>query len=102
MIAPTQRHALESKRSPAPRFATTAVSAAVGLLIGTLFFWLGGALPIGGQFALFLMGLALAFVITTLAETVLRKNGRLRWDLLFFGQIIGAVGAIIFFLTSVA
>lgn len=101
MIAPTQSHSLETKHASEPRLATTAVSLFVGVVFGALFVWLGGALPTAALFALFLMGIALAFVGTTLVETRFRKNSRLRWDLLFAGQIIGAAGAIIFFFTSV-
>lgn len=102
MIAQTERRAaLETRAEAAPLMSTTAVSALVGVLCGGLFAWLGASVPQVGMVALFLMGLALSFVVTPIVAARINENGRLRWDLLFTGQIVGVLGAVLFFFTAV-
>ncbi|MEM7336821.1 MAG: hypothetical protein AAF490_32410 [Chloroflexota bacterium] len=98
MIAPLKSLSEFSKPVAHTRSNLTLTSLFLGLIFGISFslIWseLGG-LP---QIALWPLGFALAFGTVSLIAS--RRLGKMRWDLLFVGQILGVVGAVLFFFAT--
>jgi len=98
MIAPLKSVSEFSK--PVNRFHSnlTVVSMSFGLVFGLLFSLIWSELSGLSQLALWPLGCGLSFGAVCLVAS--RRLGKIRWDLLFIGQIFGVLGAGLFFLAS--
>lgn len=98
MIAPINQTP-EQTTTTWSQHSLTAVSLAfAGLLLGGLFTWVWPALNGLAAIGIYLLGIALPFVVGTLL--LARWRAPLRWDLLFFGQVLAAVGAALLLVVS--
>ena len=99
MIAPLKSLSEFSKPVTKPYENLTFVSICVGLIFSTAFSLLWTDLVGISQMALWPLGFALSFVVVSLLAV--RRYGKMRWDLLFFGQVLGVIGAIMFFFATI-